>query len=344
MLFSLIVPVYNTSRYLAKCIESIASQLTGDSELILVDDGSTDQSGQICDAYAKANPFIHVIHQENAGVSAARNRGIDASEGDYLWFIDSDDQIARNALFDLKQVIIAHDADLVFFDWQCFTDGHFYEQSHFQMPHRCLLTDKKRYIYQKLIKDSCYNSVCRLLLKRRMVSGLYFQSDIHSAPDFVYAMEVYGRIQNFCYLNRPLYCYYINSGSYTRVFELKKYSEFKRVRKLLWDHMYEWGCDSEFDKRHYATRWICNAMTLIKVALLESDWSMRHDCIQKIRSIVFDDEFQLQLHRCDMRCLPHFEQLFARAILNPVCLNGFLYLSLFACRCQKKWRSIQSCF
>ena len=127
-----------------------------------------------------------------------------------------------------------------------------------------------------------------------MVSGLYFQTDIHSAPDFVYAMEVYGRIQNFCYLNRPLYCYYINSGSYTRVFELKKYSEFKRVRKLLWDHMYEWGCDSEFDKRHYATRWICNAMTLIKVALLESDWSMRHDCIQKIRSIVFDDEFQLQ--------------------------------------------------
>lgn len=93
---SIIVPVYNSEKYLCGCIESVLSQTYRDFELILVDDGSSDSSGQICDAYANKDVRIHVIHKENGGVSSARNRGIKEALGEYIMFIDSDDNIVEH--------------------------------------------------------------------------------------------------------------------------------------------------------------------------------------------------------------------------------------------------------
>ena len=90
---SIIVPVYNVEKYLARCIDSILAQTFTDFELILVDDGSTDNSGEICDEYAGKDPRIIVIHKENGGVSSARNHGLDIARGEYITFVDSDDQI-----------------------------------------------------------------------------------------------------------------------------------------------------------------------------------------------------------------------------------------------------------
>lgn len=92
-LISVIVPVYNVEAYVAKCIESIQNQSYQHLEIILVDDGSTDDSGDICDQYAAYDDRIKVIHQENGGLSAARNTGIEAANGDYIGFVDSDDYI-----------------------------------------------------------------------------------------------------------------------------------------------------------------------------------------------------------------------------------------------------------
>lgn len=92
---SVIVPVYNAERYLARCIDSILTQTYNNFELILVDDGSTDCSGKICDKYAKADARIKVVHKENGGVSTARNAGIDIAKGEYITFIDSDDFVER---------------------------------------------------------------------------------------------------------------------------------------------------------------------------------------------------------------------------------------------------------
>ena len=90
MKFSVIVPVYNVAQYLPACIASVAAQTCGDYELILVDDGSTDESGALCDQLAQEY-HCRVIHQENGGLGAARNTGIEAAKGDYLVFLDSDD-------------------------------------------------------------------------------------------------------------------------------------------------------------------------------------------------------------------------------------------------------------
>ena len=105
--------MYNVERYLGKCIESILGQTYRDFELILVDDGSTDSSGKICDSYQGKDARIHVIHKDNAGVSVARNMGIEQARGEYICFIDSDDWIESNYLSEIKNEIA--DFDILFF-------------------------------------------------------------------------------------------------------------------------------------------------------------------------------------------------------------------------------------
>ena len=90
-LISVIVPVYNSEKHLKKCIDSVFSQTYQNWELVLVDDGSSDTSGEICDYYSWSDKRVKVIHQNNAGVSAARNTGIETAGGQYIMFIDSDD-------------------------------------------------------------------------------------------------------------------------------------------------------------------------------------------------------------------------------------------------------------
>lgn len=112
---SVIVPVYNSEKYVARCIESVLAQTFHSFELILVDDGSTDQSGEICDNYAVKDSRIKVIHQQNKGVSAARNAGIKASKGDWVTFVDSDDLLVGNCLKSFYQSIESNNSvDLVY--------------------------------------------------------------------------------------------------------------------------------------------------------------------------------------------------------------------------------------
>ena len=97
-LISIIVPVYNAERYLGHCLESIIGQTYKKIEIILLDDGSTDNSGKICDEYALKDNRVKVFHTENKGPSAARNKGIENSNGEFIFFVDADDFIKSNAL------------------------------------------------------------------------------------------------------------------------------------------------------------------------------------------------------------------------------------------------------
>lgn len=115
MRFSVIVPVYNVEKYLQKCVDSILRQSYKDYELILVDDGSQDKSGEICDYYANMNTDITIscIHKNNGGLSDARNVGISHASGEYLLFVDSDDWIDVNALLNINSVIKGQNVDVV---------------------------------------------------------------------------------------------------------------------------------------------------------------------------------------------------------------------------------------
>lgn len=122
-MISVIVPVYNVEKYLNECVDSILAQTYTDFELILVDDGSPDNCGAICDEYAASDSRIRVIHQKNGGLSAARNTGLDIAKGEYVTFVDSDDLVCKTYLECLLQALLAEQADIAVCDMVTFADG-----------------------------------------------------------------------------------------------------------------------------------------------------------------------------------------------------------------------------
>ena len=112
---SFIIPVYNVENYVLPCLESAARAGGGRCEIVIVDDGSTDKSGEICDAFAKEHPEAVVIHQKNAGLGGARNTGIEAARGEYLFFLDSDDTVTNDAADIVLSVLDETDADILEF-------------------------------------------------------------------------------------------------------------------------------------------------------------------------------------------------------------------------------------
>lgn len=117
LFYSIVVPVYNVEYYLSECIESVLSQKHKDFELILVNDGSTDESGIICDNYAKKDDRIKVIHKKNGGVSDARNIGIENTKGDYLVFLDADDYMEESALLEIENKVILDQSQVIMFSY-----------------------------------------------------------------------------------------------------------------------------------------------------------------------------------------------------------------------------------
>ena len=123
-LVSIIIPVYNVEKYLRKGLDSIINQTYKNTEIILVNDGSTDISGKICDEYATLDSRITVIHKQNGGVSSARNRGLDIATGEWVLFVDADDTLPNDALNYFAEVVSINDIDMVLGGYvECDEDG-----------------------------------------------------------------------------------------------------------------------------------------------------------------------------------------------------------------------------
>ena len=122
-LISIIIPIYNVEKYLKKCIESVINQTYKNIEIILINDGSTDGSGKICDEYAIKDKRIKVSHNENGGVAVARNKGIKMSTGDYIVFVDSDDFISNEYCEKMLEAVLRNNADIAICKLHDFLDG-----------------------------------------------------------------------------------------------------------------------------------------------------------------------------------------------------------------------------
>ena len=128
MLLSIIVPVYNVEPYLRRCVDSLLDQGEfSDYEIILIDDGSTDRSGEICEEYASTNEKVRVLHKENGGLSSARNAGLAAANGEYVLFVDSDDYLKTGCLAALLETAYQQNADIVCFNYAYVSDPYGYE-------------------------------------------------------------------------------------------------------------------------------------------------------------------------------------------------------------------------
>ena len=211
-LISIIIPAYNTETYLCKCLDSVCRQTYRNLEVILVDDGSTDQSGSIADEYACIDSRIRVIHQENAGLSAARNAGIRAAHGRYIGFVDSDDYIAEQMYERLYGAIVREEASIAICSYE------WVDEQETIIPHEKLMQDAvltSLEVQEKLnhIKGNYYyTTVWNRLYKRELFDFVAFPVGRWKEDEFV-AHELYFYAERIATIAASLYFYVQRQGS-----------------------------------------------------------------------------------------------------------------------------------
>lgn len=218
-LISIIVPVYKVEKYLCECIDSILAQTYENFELILVDDGSPDNSGKICDEYAEKDKRIKVIHKENGGVSSARNVGLDNVKGEYITFIDSDDFVEKQYLELMYNRIIETNSDMCFCRCYRLLNGNKIVDVVEKFPKNTIISNEDNKNKQFIdfldlffsLKMASYS--VRILYKRRIVDKLYFNANIRIGEDFVYLLGALLKTTKICLIEDKLYCYRLNESS-----------------------------------------------------------------------------------------------------------------------------------
>ncbi len=202
-MLSIIMPVYNTAAYLEETVRSVLAQTCEDFELILVDDGSTDGSGELCDALAKTDSRIRAVHKPNGGVAAARNTGLNCVKGEYIGFVDSDDIISPIMFEVLLELACQYDAELV----QCChvrqTEMLIAEKSEIT-PEVLNNIDSLKRIYRSHYTNSL--SLCTKLLKASLFDGLRFTEGTAFEDDEVVPILL-ERSKKSVFFEQPLYCY-----------------------------------------------------------------------------------------------------------------------------------------
>lgn len=229
-LISVIVPVYNVEVYLIDCVESIIMQSYRNLEIILVDDGSTDGSGIICDSYKSKDTRIKVIHQNNRGLSAARNSGIDIARGEYIGFVDSDDFIHPEMYSRLMKNIIDFKVLLSFCQFRRFKDGEQIEES--LVTNGTTLYSPRDVIYESLSGERWWEATSKLY-HRSLFSSLRFPEG-RTNEDYAIMMNVYHLCDGVAVDWNQLYYYRLREGSITTAsFNIHNFDQIQNSQEVL---------------------------------------------------------------------------------------------------------------
>lgn len=243
---SFIVPVYKVEKYLPECVDSIIKQSSDDWELILIDDGSPDRCPQICDEYAANDNRIKVIHQQNSGVAAARNAGLDVAKGKWIWFVDSDDWIAEDSIETLEKSLSINSYDLVMFEYVRWTDGKSVKNS--------TLIDNAKCYNDFLCRNICFHNQ-RMLFRNDIIrqNKLRFTEGIRLAEDLEFQYKYEMLCQHPIAISDALYQYRIREGSVTHTDSYRRHAveDIAKVLRSLLDfiHVHQFKSEDWLGKR-----------------------------------------------------------------------------------------------
>ena len=205
-MISVIIPVYNVEKYLRRCVNSVLNQTYSNLEIILVDDGSVDNSGEICDNISKLDKRFRTFHLINGGVSNARNYGICQSEGDYITFIDADDRLYPDYLSNLFRCIIENEVDLVISGLEKYWDGSDKKEC-IRLP--CFGKYNKDIVlsqFAQVQKDTGIFGFCvAKIFRKDLVKNIKFDLSLSLAEDFDFYLNVYRNVNTFYFDDK---CYY----------------------------------------------------------------------------------------------------------------------------------------
>lgn len=251
---SIIVPVYNSVSYLPMCLDSVLSQDFSNFELIIVDDGSTDGSGELCDFYSKKDKRIIVIHKKNGGVSSARNCGLKLSTGKYVCFIDSDDSIGRGFLKHAYEVSIKNRVDI-------YMSGIYLKKENDDII-SCAIENNifiengiinKEYKKELLSRNYLSEPVAKLY-NLKAIGSMMFDENMSYGEDLDFNLRFFRKIKRVYADSKCFYFYRMNPNSITHNVSINKCSDVSKVAILLInDCHYNYG-DSAVDYREYIGR------------------------------------------------------------------------------------------
>lgn len=218
---SIIIPVYNAGKYLDKCLESIINQkqTTIEIEIILINDGSTDSSLDLCNKYAARYSFIKVYSQENKGVSAARNQGLLKATGDYIQFVDADDRINSNMSENLLISMISNNSDVVICDYMIMANNKIHSRNE-QIDSKSMHISDFYNCFGNLYKAGLTNTVWNKLYKTSILYSYKscFKEEMKYGEDLFFNLDYFSHCKIVSILKDELYIYVINDNSATAKF------------------------------------------------------------------------------------------------------------------------------
>ena len=238
IMLSVIIPVYNAAKYLDECIRSVVSQTYNKLEIILVDDGSTDTSGEICDAWENKDDRIKVIHIKNAGVSHARNVGIELSTGRYLTFVDSDDWIEKDMYHCMMQTIQCMDSELCIgglvedYPGKTINNSNILEEERISLKREDIIKTMFSVEHKKLFSWYLVDKI----FSRRVIQEVRLNESISYGEDMLFMWQVLKNISNGIYIPLFKYHYRMHSASATHIKMNKNMlSEFRAMDEIVKD-------------------------------------------------------------------------------------------------------------
>lgn len=217
-LISVIIPLFNNEKYISRCLESIINQTYKKLEIIIVDDGSTDNSSVICSEYEKKDDRIKVIHKENGGVSSARNMGLEIAKGDFISFVDSDDWLEIDMYESMLTKLKEEQVDIVRCGFSIDTlEESIGQEFVFSENKKIELKTDRCQVLELYANVKTHADICFLLIKKEFLDKILpFNTRIILGEDLIFAIELMCVIDSIYYYNRNLYHYYANVNSATR--------------------------------------------------------------------------------------------------------------------------------
>lgn len=259
MFFSVIVPIYNVEKYLKRCIDSVLDQTCKDFELILVDDGSSDNCPQICDSFAAQNPNIKVIHKKNGGLVSARQAGIQIASGEYVFHLDGDDALLPCALERSKRIILETNADIVSFSYKQFHNGETKDVINNIVPVGLYNKENiEKEIYPHILCDKnmqhFFYFVWGRAIRRTLITKhqLNISTKISLGEDISCMVPCYLDAESLYMDDTPVYLYTIRDDSLSTSFNTKQLSQLSEVIKGFYNITLEKPKDFEKQVARYS--------------------------------------------------------------------------------------------
>ena len=308
MLFSFLVPVYNVEKYLDRCMESLLCQKGADFEIVLLDDGSTDSSGSICDRYAKEYPdIVRVIHKSNEGLLLTRRRGFQEAKGDWFICIDSDDYPAKDLLVNVVSTIEKYNPDMVMYNFNYVNDFGEKSKSRLTIKNESVYEgEEKQFIYQRrLLSDDINNMWSKAIRKDILdIDTDYSKSGIRNmCEDAIQVLHLFTKAQKIVYLDIPLYYYRKGQESITANTSYANWTASKICFLETEKHLDIWNINNDLRSKFY-THNLEHLSNFIRWT-----FAQKEDELEKSKEEIIHT---IKTHPAFYRCMTMYNKKFAK--------------------------------